>query len=156
MYTHGEHTNRDIPEACSMTCNNTDLHRPVEDVEEVAHFDSESLLKLAILTRENPIAASVFFTLLAKIGEDYALIVSLATLAKVCSLPVPDVERAMADLEYQDWIGRAIIGSSPAPSVAYVIMSRVTLSEKSESDVKHFQARVLISGEDNESLRATA
>jgi hypothetical protein len=148
MYTNDEHTNRDIPEACSMTCNNTDLHRPVEDVEEVAHFDSESLLKLAVLARENPIAASVFFTLLAKIGEDCALIVSLPTLAKVCSLPVADVERAMADLEYQDWIGRAIIGFSPAPAVAYIIMSRVTFSENSGSDIKQFQAQVLISGED--------
>jgi hypothetical protein len=154
MYTHDEHTNRDIPETRSMTCNNTDLHRPVEDVEEVAHFDSETLLKLALLARENPIAASVFLTLLAKIGEDYALIVSFQTLAKVCGLSVAEIERAMTDLECQDWIGRAITGSSPAPSVAYIIMSRVTLSGKSDSDIKHFQARVLISGEDNENMRA--
>jgi hypothetical protein len=125
------------------------------ECEQYDDFDPESLLKLAVLTRDNPDAASVFLTLLAKAGDDYALIVSYATLAKVCSLTVPDVESAIATLEDQDWIGRVAISSSPAASVAYVIMSRVNFSGTSGSGIGHFQARVLISGEDNENLRAS-
>jgi hypothetical protein len=135
----------------------TDIDATVHDAsEEEGKYDDfgpESLLRLAVLTRENPTAASVFLTLLAKIGGEYALVVSLPTLAKLCTLSVADVESAIADLEYQDWIGRVIIGSSPASSVAYIIRSRVDVSGKSESDFGHFQARVLISGEDNENLK---
>ena len=139
-----------------MTDKDSDLHHVPEEVEEVAQLDPESLLRLAVLTRENPTAASVFLTLLAKVGDDYALVVSIPTLAKVCTLTVPDVERAIADLEDRDWIGRVIISSNPASSVAYIIKSRVDLSGRCESGVGHFQARVLISGEDNENLRTTA
>jgi hypothetical protein len=131
-------------------------HHTSEEVEEVDQLAPESLLKLAVLTRENPTAASVFLTLLAKVGDDYALVVSIPTLAKVCTLTVPDVERAIADLEDQDWIGRVIISSNPASSVAYIIKSRVDLSGKCESGVGHFQARVFISDEDNENLRTIA
>jgi hypothetical protein len=138
-----------------MTDQDEHLHHTSEEMEEVDQLDPESLLKLAVLTRENPTAASVFLTFLAKAGNDYALVVSIPTLAKVCTLTVPDVERAMADLEDQDWIGRVIISSNPASSVAYIIKSRVDLSGKCESGVGHFQARVLISGEDNENLRRT-
>lgn len=128
-------------------------HHTSEEVEEVDQLDPESLLKLAVLTRENPTAASVFLTFLAKAGNEYALLVSVATLAKLCSLPVPDVERAIEDLEDQDWIGRVVIDPNPASSVAYIIRSRVNFTGKSESGFAHFQARVLISGEDNENLR---
>jgi hypothetical protein len=123
-----------------------------EEGGEYSDFEPDSLLRLAVLTRENPTAASVFLTLLAKIGDEYALVVSVATLAKLCTLTVPDVERAIADLEDQDWIGRVIISSNPASSVAYVIRSRVSMSGKSESGFAHFQARILLSGEDNEVL----
>ncbi|WP_455924267.1 hypothetical protein [Pseudomonas putida] len=129
------------------------LNQAPEEVGHEVKLDPESLLKLAVLVRENPTAASVFLTFLAKMGDEYALVASLATLAKLCSLTVPDVERAIEVLEDQDWIGRVIIGASPESSVAYVIMSRVDISGKPESDFGQFQARVLISGLDNENLR---
>jgi hypothetical protein len=136
-----------------MTDQDERLHHTSEEVEKVDQLDPESLLKLAVLTRENPTAASVFLTFLAKAGNEYALLVSVATLAKLCGLPVPDVERAIEDLEDQDWIGKVVIDPNPASSVAYIIGSRVNFTEKSESGFAHFQARVLISGEDNENLR---
>jgi hypothetical protein len=136
-----------------MTDQDERFHHAPEEVEHVAQLDPESLLKLAVLTRENPTAASVFLTFLAKMGDEYALVVSLATLAKLCSLTVPDVERAIEILVDQDWIGKVIIGASPESSVAYIILSRVDLSGKTESGFGHLQARVLISGLDNENLR---
>ncbi|MEX3772256.1 hypothetical protein [Pseudomonas sp. MYb118] len=139
-----------------MTDKDENLHHAREEAEEVDQLDPESLLKLAVLTRENPTAASVFLTLLAKVGDEYALVVSLATLAKLCSLTIPDVEHAIEVLEDQDWIGRIIIGASPESSVAYVITSRVNFDGKCDSGFTHFHARILISVEDNENLRRTA
>lgn len=148
------HTNRDMLGSRPLTEQDEHLHHALEEAEDIAQLDPESLLKLAVLTRENPTAASVFLTFLAKMGDEYALVVSLVTLAKLCSLTVPDVERAIEVLEEQDWIGRVSIGSSPESSMAYVICTRVDMtSGDNSSDFRLFRARILISGEDNETLR---
>lgn len=113
-------------------------------------FEPDSLLKLAALTRDNPSASSVFLTLLAKAGDEYALVVSNATLAKLCKTTVQAVERAIADLVAERLIAVVRIGSGNA----YFIQSRVEWTrDRRNSEYEHFQARILISGEDNDNLK---
>lgn len=124
------------------------------DKGEFAQLDQASLLRLAVLTRDNPKASSVLLALLANVGDEYALVVSHATLAKLCKCSISTVKRAIADLVAEHWIEAVIIGSGRATSLAYIINSRVDWTDKREKgEYVQFNARVLISGEDNPNLK---
>lgn len=117
-------------------------------------FEPGTLLKMAALTRENPNAASLLLTILAKAGEDCMLVVSHATLAKLCEFTVPAVEQAVADLVAEGWINKMIIGSGDPAPIAYVINSRIYSPKNREvTEYVDFQARILLSGEDNPYLK---
>lgn len=133
------------------TCNDTS-----DESEEFAQLDQDELMRLADLTRDNPMAASVMLVLLANVGDEGALVVSQATLAKLCKCSVPTVERAIADLVEEEWIVTVIIGSGPATSLAYFIRSRVVWDERKNLEYADFNARVLISGEDNPYLKSNS
>lgn len=133
-----------------MTDTNATVHDASVEADGYNDFGPDSLLKLAALTRDNPAAASVFLTLLAKAGDEYALVVSNATLAKLCKSTVQAVERAIADLVAE----RLIVVVRTGSGNAYVIQSRVDWTkDRADSEYEHFQARILISGEDNDKLK---
>lgn len=132
--------------------------RSLQDVPEegsgCGDFEPSTLLKMAALTRANPNAASLLLTILAKAGEDYMLVVSHATLAKLCEFTVPVVEQAVADLFEEGWINKIIIGSGDPAPIAYVISSRIYTPKNSKvTEYEDFQARILLSGEDNPYLK---
>jgi hypothetical protein len=118
-------------------------------------FDTDSLLKMAALTRENPNAASLLLTILAEVGDESVLVVSEATLAKLCNSSVLTIEQAIVDLVEEDWISRMVIGAGEPTPMAYVVNSRMNWSEKGETrEYVNFQAQVVISGADNSYLKS--
>lgn len=120
-------------------------------------FASGTLLKMAALTRDNPNAASLLLTILAEVGEESVLIVSEATLAKLCECSLETVERAIVDLVEDDWISRLIIGVGEPTPMAYVVNSRINWKKEGvDSEYASFQAQVLISGEDNSYLKSAS
>jgi len=121
----------------------TSLQQASDEAGGYGDFEPDMLLRMAALTRDNPAAASVMLTILAKAGDDYVLMVSHATLAKLCKLTVPTVETAVADLVAGGWIKQLIIGSGDLP-IAYAISSRVH-SPKECSEYSDFQARIILS-----------
>jgi len=132
----------------------TSLQQAPEEGGGYGDFEPGRLLKMAVLTRENPNAASLLLTILAKAGEDYMLVVSHATLAKLCEFTVPAAEQAVADLIEEGWIKKMIIGSGDPAPIAYVICARIYSPKNREvSEYADFQARVLLSGEDNPYLK---
>ena len=136
-----------------MTDKDTPCHDTSDESEDFAQLDQDSLMKLADLARDNPKAASVMLAILAKVGDECVLVVSQATLAKLCKCSVPTVKRAIADLVAEDWIVAVIIGSGLATSLAYFIRSRVDTDTRENLEYVDFNARVLISGEDNPYLK---
>ncbi|EJN26738.1 hypothetical protein PMI35_03733 [Pseudomonas sp. GM78] len=138
-----------------MTDKDATCHDTSDETEDFAQLDQDSLMKLADLARDNPKAASVMLVLLANVGDECALVVSQATLAKLCKCSIPTVKRAIAVLVAEHWIVAGIIGSGRVASLAYFINSRVDWTDKRENlEYVHFNARVLISGEDNPNLKS--
>jgi hypothetical protein len=136
-----------------MTDKDATWHDTSDETEKFVELDQDSLMRLAVLARDNPKAASVMLAILAKVGDECALVVSHATLAKLCKCSVPTVKRAIADLVAEDWIVAVIIGSGRAASLAYFIRSRVDTETRENIEYVDFNARVLISGEDNPYLK---
>lgn len=123
----------------------TSLQQAPDEAGGYGDFEPDMLLRMAALTRDNPAAASVMLTILAKAGDDYVLMVSHGTLAKLCKLTVPTVEKAVADLVAEGWIKQLIIGSGDLP-IAYAISSRVhSPKDREGSEYSDFQARIILS-----------
>lgn len=134
----------------------TSLQQAPEEAGGYGDFEPDALLRMAALTRDNPAAASVVLTILAKAGDDYVLMVSHATLAKLCNLTVPTVEKAVADLIEEGWIKQLIIGSGDLP-IAYAISSRVHSPKDLEGrEYSDFQARIILSTADRPCRKSDA
>lgn len=134
----------------------TSLQQAPEEAGGYCDFEPDTLLRMAALTRDNPAAASVMLTILAKAGDDYVLMVSHATLAKLCKLTVPTVEKAVADLIEEGWIKQLIIGSGDLP-IAYAISSRVHSPKDLEGrEYSDFQARIILSTADRPCRKSDA
>lgn len=105
------------------------------------------------LTHTNPRAAILMLKMIAHMDERGALVTSQATLARLAKCSLATVKRAIADLVKGNWIQTVSIGGGRGSTLAYVVNSRVAWADKRDNlKYASFQARVLVSEEDNPDL----
>lgn len=105
------------------------------------------------LNQTNPRAVTLMLKLISNMDERGALVASQTTLARLSNCSLATVKRAIADLVKGNWIQTITIGGGRGSSLAYVVNSRVAWADKRDNlKYASFQARVLVSEEDNPDL----
>lgn len=105
------------------------------------------------LNHTNPRAATLMLKMIAHMDERGALVASQTTLARLAKCSLATVKRAIVDLVKGNWIQTVTIGGGRGSTLAYVVNSRVAWADKRDNlKYASFQARVLVSEEDNPDL----
>ena len=107
----------------------------------------------AQLIDQSPRAAQLMHVLVANMDERGALVASQATLAKLTKVSVATIKRALTALIKGQWIQTIRIGGERGGTLAYVVNSRVAWADSRDNlKLAYFNARVLVSSEDQEDL----
>jgi DNA-binding transcriptional regulator YhcF (GntR family) len=101
------------------------------------------------LTMESPRAGAVMHRLVALMGHQNAVMISLKALAKLMGCNERTVRRAISDLEKGNWIQVVQLGQSGTVN-AYVVNDRVAWGEKREHlpTLSVFSARIVADAAD--------
>lgn len=86
--------------------------------------------KLEPLTRSNPHAAPVMFTLLSRIGTDGAVRITLASLATRCHSTLQQVESAIADLAHGGLILAVEASTEPGGLLTCAVSPQLAVAVK--------------------------
>ncbi len=95
------------------------------------------------LSLQSPRAAALAHFMVANMGREGALVVSLPTLCQITGMSISTLKRAIADLKNGRWIEVVNIGGKGGAN-AYVINERVAWTQGRDKKVyAHFSASIL-------------
>ena len=101
----------------------------------------------ANLILRKPMAAAVLHRLVAEMGEENAVIISQALLAKMVGKSVETIKRALRDLDRERWI--QIIRIGKGKECAYIVNDRVAWQDKRDNlRFSRFSATIIADYED--------
>lgn len=102
------------------------------------------------LCSKKPRAAALLHTLIARMGEQNAIVMSQALMAKLLDVNPRTVQRALADLESSAWIQRVTIGRGR--ECAIVINDRVAWGQRRADlpRLSQFSAQVIADADEQE------